>query len=55
MEDWEIECPECGWRGMCADVGHAADGPGADSVKSCPDCGSPEFLYRADADETEKL
>jgi len=54
MEDWEIECLECGWRGMSADADHAADRPGAESVKSCPDCGSPEFLCRADTDESEK-
>ena len=53
MGDWEIECTECGWRGMSADAGHATDKPGAESFKSCPDCGSPDLLYRADGDETE--
>jgi predicted RNA-binding Zn-ribbon protein involved in translation (DUF1610 family) len=53
MEDWEIECRECGWRGMNADADLASDRPGAESVRSCPDCGSPEFLNRADRDETD--
>jgi predicted nucleic acid-binding Zn-ribbon protein len=53
MGDWEIECTECGWRGMRADADHAADKPGEESVKCCPDCGSPEFLNRAEEDETE--
>lgn len=53
MGDWEIECLECGWRGMAADADHAVDKPGAEAAEFCPNCGSPEFLKRADGDEAE--
>lgn len=52
MEDWEIECLECGWRGMVADTYHTPENAGAEVVPSCPDCGSPELLNRAERNET---
>jgi Zn finger protein HypA/HybF involved in hydrogenase expression len=51
MEDWEIECLECGWRGMVADANHAQDSPEDEEIKTCPDCGSPEFSNRTGRNE----
>jgi len=53
MGDWEIECIECGWRGMMADADQAEDKPGTESVKTCPDCGGQDFLSCAGGNETE--
>ena len=55
MGEWEIECLDCGWRGMAADVDAAADKSSGESLKSCPDCGGPEFQDRADRDDKENL
>ena len=51
MDDWEIECLDCGWRGMAAEVDESADKTSGETVSSCPDCGGSEFKDRADSDE----
>ena len=51
MSNWEIECLECGWRGMDAEADALTDKSSGEFVKSCPDCGGPEFINRTDTDE----
>jgi predicted nucleic acid-binding Zn-ribbon protein len=44
MADYEIECNECGWRGMESALDNHADESGGEDVFSfCPDCGGTDF------------
>jgi len=53
MDEWEMECLDCGWRGMVAELTEATDDSGDRSVGSCPDCGGSEIEKRVDKDEKE--
>jgi hypothetical protein len=53
MDEWEMECLDCGWRGMVADLSEETDDSGDRSFGSCPECGGPEFKKQADKDEKE--
>jgi hypothetical protein len=44
MADFEIECNECGWRGMESALESHPDGSsGEDGFSFCPDCGGTDF------------
>ena len=52
MADYEIECNECGWRGLESALDSQADETGDDNtLKFCPDCGF--MLEKAVAEERE--
>lgn len=51
MDQWEMECLDCGWRGMVAELTEGTDGSGGRSPGSCPDCGGSEFAKRTGKDE----
>jgi hypothetical protein len=51
MGEWEIECIDCGWRGMVSEQVEEADESGDRSPGSCPDCGGAEFEKRVDQDQ----
>ena len=51
MGEWEMECLDCGWRGMVAELTEETDGSGGRSPASCPDCGGSEIKKRVDKDE----
>ena len=51
MGEWEMECLDCGWRGMVAELTEETDGSGGRSPASCPDCGGSEIEKRVDKDE----
>jgi hypothetical protein len=52
MGEWELECLDCGWRGMVAEVEATADKCGEASCRSCPECGGSEFKDRVDPDDS---
>ena len=51
MGEWEIECLDCGWRGMVPDLTEEADQSCGQTPGACPDCGGSEFKKRADQDQ----
>ncbi len=51
MGEWEIECLDCGRRGVASDLTEEADESGGRSPGSCPDCGGLEFEKRSDPDQ----
>lgn len=51
MDQWEMECLDCGWRGMVSELTEENDGSGGRSPVSCPDCGGSEIEKRVDKDE----
>jgi len=53
MDEWEMECLDCGWRGMGSELSEAATDSGDRSFPSCPECGGPEFKKQADRDLKE--
>jgi NAD-dependent SIR2 family protein deacetylase len=53
MDEWEMECLDCGWRGMASELNEEANDPGDRSLASCPECGGPEFKKQADREEKE--
>jgi len=54
MDQWEMECLDCGWRGMVSELTEEeTDGSGGRSPVSCPDCGGSEIEKRVDKDEKE--
>jgi hypothetical protein len=52
MGEWELECLDCGWRGMVAEVEAAGEKSGEAPLRSCPECGGPEFQDRAETDDS---
>ncbi len=53
MDEWEMECLDCGWRGMVSELNDEANDSGDRSLGSCPECGGPEFKKQAEKDEDE--
>ena len=53
MDEWEMECLDCGWRGMASELTEETNDSGDRSLASCPECGGPEFKKQADKDEKE--
>ncbi|MEE4264421.1 MAG: hypothetical protein V2I56_17190 [Desulfobacteraceae bacterium] len=53
MDEWEMECLDCGWRGMASELAVEANDSGDRSFTSCPECGGPEFKKQTDKDEKE--
>jgi Zn finger protein HypA/HybF involved in hydrogenase expression len=51
MGEWEMECLDCGWRGMVSELIEEAEDASDQFVASCPECGGPEFKKQADRDE----
>ena len=51
MDEWEMECLDCGWRGMVSELNGEANDSGDRSLGSCPECGGPEFKKQAEKDE----
>jgi len=44
MADYEIECNDCGWRGMESALDKPSDEAGDDDkLRFCPDCGGSNF------------
>ncbi len=53
MADFEIECNECGWRGMESALDKQADETGDDkTLRFCPDCGASDFKEIAQKEES---
>ena len=57
MSDYEIECEECGWAGVSAEL-HCSDddfksGKSSEviSFNLCPDCGSESIVDLEEEDE----
>ena len=57
MNDYELECMECGWMGLyqelhCSEEDSKSDKP-TEQIKFnlCPDCGGTEFEELEDDDE----
>lgn len=50
MDDWEVECLDCGWRGMALELTDETDGTGEQSFTACPECGGSDFKKRAEVD-----
>ena len=46
MDDWEMECVDCGWRGMASEQTEETGGSGEQSFTACPECGGSEFKKR---------
>ena len=53
MGEWEMECLDCGWRGMVSELTDEAYDSSVWSPVSCPDCGGSEFEQGADKDGKE--
>jgi len=53
MDEWEMECLDCGWRGMGSELAEEANDSGDPSFTSCPECGGLKFKKQADKDEKE--
>lgn len=43
MADYEIECKECGWRGLESALESQTVESGEEALKFCPDCGGSDF------------
>ena len=50
MDDWEMECIDCGWRGKASELTEETDGSGDQTFTACPECGGPEFKKRDEID-----
>ena len=48
MDDWEMECIDCGWRGMASELTEETDASGDRAFTACPECGGAEFKKRAE-------
>lgn len=56
MADYEIECNECGWRGMESALDKHADEAGDDDkLRFCPDCGGSNFENVTREEEKESI
>ena len=53
MAEFEIECSECGWRGMESALDEQAGKSGGKSTRFCPDCGSTDFQKVAEKQQGE--
>ncbi len=53
MSEWEIECLDCGWRGLVSELDEETDDSGGRSAAFCPDCGGSEFEKGADKNQKE--
>lgn len=53
MAEFEIECSECGWRGMASALEEQAGKSGGDPLRFCPDCGSTDFENLAEKEQGE--
>ncbi len=53
MSEWEIECLDCGWRGLVSELDEETDDSGGRSPASCPGCGGSVFEKQAAQDEKE--
>ncbi len=51
MDEWEMECLDCGWRGMISELIEEPDESDDGAPGSCPDCGGSKFEKRVDRDE----
>lgn len=43
MDEYEIECNECGWRGQKSALDKEAGASSGKTLTFCPDCGSTDF------------
>ena len=43
MAEYEIECNECGWRGMGSALDKDTDKSSGETLTFCPGCGSTDF------------
>ena len=50
MDDWEMECVDCGWRGMASELTEETGVSGDQTFTACPECGGPEFKKRDEID-----
>ncbi|MBW2439879.1 MAG: hypothetical protein JRH12_05345 [Deltaproteobacteria bacterium] len=50
MDDWEMECIDCGWRGMTSELTEETDDSGDRSFTACPECGGTQFKKRSEMD-----
>ncbi|UCG08226.1 MAG: hypothetical protein JSV83_06150 [Desulfobacterales bacterium] len=43
MAEYELECSECGWRGMESALDKQTGESGGETLHFCPDCGGTNF------------
>jgi Zn finger protein HypA/HybF involved in hydrogenase expression len=48
MGEHQIECNECGWRGMASELERGTDESRGETLTFCPDCGGTDFQNTAD-------
>ncbi len=53
MSEWEIECLDCGWRGLVSELDEETVDSGGRSPASRPGCGGSVFENQAAPDEKE--